>query len=89
MVLKVEDLMVEWFGIVRQSEPPCPARTPHGNVLSLAHHLEPESVERSDYSGLWGIDRELGHQAGMVASATKASRSGESSGRTSAPNVSM
>jgi len=67
----------------------CPARTPHGNMLSLAHHLEPESAERGDYSGLWGIDRKLGHQAGMVASATKASRSGESSGRTSAPNVSM
>src|ERR1039457_4361254 len=44
---------------------PCPARTPHGNVLSLAHHLEPESVERGDDSRLWGIDRELGQQAGM------------------------
>jgi|ERR1035441_1435962 hypothetical protein len=52
-------------------------------------HLEPESVGRGYDSRLWGIDRELGHQAGMVASATKASRSGESSCRTSAPNVSM
>jgi hypothetical protein len=58
-------------------------------VLCLAHQLEPESPERRDHPRLWGIDRKLCDHAGMVASATNASSSGESSARTSAPNVSM
>src|ERR1017187_4334373 len=69
--------------------PSLAARTPHRDVLGLAHHLEPQCAQRGNHSPFWSIDGKLRHQAGIVASATNASRSGESSGATSLPKVSM
>src|SRR5216110_2306052 len=89
MVRNVDALMVEWFGMLRKSEPPIGVPPAHGYVLSLAHQLESDGLKRSNHSGFGSIHRELSHQAEIVASAIKASIRCESSGSTSSPNVSM
>ena len=89
MVRKVDALMVEWFGMLRQSEPPSGRGRRIAICSASRTNSNPMATKRRNHPGFGSIDWELGHQPEIFASAMKASISSESSGRTSSPKVSM
>ena len=89
MVLRVEALMVGWFGIVRQSDPPSERGRRMAMCSASRTSSKPRAPKGSDDSGLRRIDRKLRHQAAMVASVMKASINGDYSENASLPKVSM
>ena len=88
MVRKVETLSVEWFGMLRKSEPlygsADASRCAQPPVPTRIRGLGTRRLLRT-----WKHRRETWTSSGIVASVMKASSSGESPGRTSSPNVSM
>jgi len=63
--------------------------TNHGYVVAVPHETEAEGLKSCDDPGSRRVDRKLGGHPAMVASATKASSTGDSGAKASAPNVSM
>ena len=61
----------------------------HGDMRAFFHRCKPQRLEGFNHLGFRRVNGEFGHPMEIPASATNASRTGDSVSRTSLPKVAM